>query len=562
MVKIPVLFWSMKIEGQVAMRKGLEEEISSHNAKQSQKIELIPFVAGEGRDGVQKQISQFSEALRMNPAAIVIQPTDNSALSVSLQNANRQKVPVIAYDQYIVNGTMASYVTSDNYAAGFESGNYVLSLYGRSHELRIVVFEYPRVSSTTERVDGFFDALRGQGQKFRVVRRYEAVDPDSGAKAANSFLKDFPRKGTVDLILTVNDGGGLSIVKRLLEKKRTELRHITFDGDPQSVENLKQQRLTIINSAQFCAELGREAARSLIRLLQKKTVAERKTVSTYPITQSTVASYPGWMGVPQAKSYQTGMPGRIFKEFSFSGIEKKLNKSLVRIKIGVAPLCPYFCEKSPGVWYGYLYDVVSEVAKKHGLAVEWEKIPNSRLVNALRSRKVNYVIVPRYMVRYLQDVRVVGPHLGLSYTGALLPSEVKDSLIDEEYIQGKRVVTADIIGDEDGGSLKLSILNSRKISGADVFERIVAMMREQRADMALADFNVLRYYMMRSPQSRLRMVPTSLTGFNSLVLVGAPREPEFGFLPTYLENWLDQARKEGSLEQILSKYNINDWSML
>lgn len=546
----------------MAMRKGFEEEISSYNKAHARKIEIVPYVAGEGRKGVQTQIVQFADALKMNPAALVIQPTDNSALSVSLQKANVQKVPVIAYDQYIVNGTVASYVTSDNYAAGFESGNYILSLYGRNQDLRIAVFEYRRVSSTTERVDGFFDALRSQGQKFRVVRRYEAVDPESGERAAEKFLKDFPRKNSVDLILTVNDGGGLSVVKKLLDKKRTELRHVTFDGDPQSIENLKQQRLTIINSAQFCAELGREAARSLIGLLQKKTVAERKTVATYPITKATLSTYPGWMGVPKEKMSQSGVRGLLTKRVSSSGIERNLNKALVRIKLGVAPLCPYFCERAPGVWGGYLYEIVSEVAKKHGLSVEWETIPNSRLVSALRARKVNYIIVPRYMVRYLQDVRVVGPHLGLSYTGALLSSEVKDTLIDEEYLHGRRVVMADIMGAEDGGSQKVDTFSSRKISGADVFDRMVAMMKDQRTDLALADFNVLRYSLMRSKSSGLKLLPTSLTGFNSLVLVGTPREPEFGFLPVYLENWIEQARKEGSLEQIMSKYNIHDWATL
>lgn len=556
-----MLYWSMKIEGQVAMRKGFEEEISLFNKKGKDKIELISYVAGEGRKGILNQVSQLDEALKKSPQALVIQPTDNSALARGLQEANGAGVPVFAYDQYIVNGQLTSFATSDNYAGGKDNGEYIDSLYDKNHEIRIVVFEYPKVSSTTERVDGFFDALRNRSRKFKVLKRYEAVDPESGEKAAKAFLKDFPTKGSVDVIFTVNDGGGLPIVKRLFEKKRNEILHATFDGDPQSIENIKNKRLTVIDSAQFCAELGRETARSLVAYLGKEPVSEKKLVPTYPVTEKNINAYPGWMGRPVQKVAATSPIGANKELKNLREPSDIKERGSLNIRIGVAPLCPYLCEKGPGVWGGYIYDILTAVAKLHGFTVELESIPNTRLVSALQAQRVNYIIGPRYMVRYLPDIRVVGPNLGVSYTGALLSPGLKEPLIDNEFVRNKKVVFADL-GSESGNSLSIDdSTRAIKLTGSDVADRMTKMIGDRRVDLALGDYNVLRYSLLRRAHVPLQLLPTSLTGFNSLVLVSNPKEPEFGFLPQHLDAWFEKARAGNELDKILSRYNLKDWKV-
>ncbi len=130
----------MKIEAQTVMRKGFEEEIALYNKTAKEKIVLKEYVAGEGRKGILNQIQQFQAAVASEPKAIVIQPTDNSALAAGLQEANRRNIPVIAYDQYIVNGSLTSFVTSDNYQAGIDNADYILKIFPADKTLRIVVF--------------------------------------------------------------------------------------------------------------------------------------------------------------------------------------------------------------------------------------------------------------------------------------------------------------------------------------------------------------------------------------------------------------------------------------
>ena len=91
--KIAVLYWSMSIEGQVAMRKGLEEELQKINAEAKKKkgntVKLIPYVAGDGEAGIKNQVAQFHEVVSKNDIdLIIIQPTDNAVLSEPLRRNN------------------------------------------------------------------------------------------------------------------------------------------------------------------------------------------------------------------------------------------------------------------------------------------------------------------------------------------------------------------------------------------------------------------------------------------------------------------------------------------
>lgn len=294
--RVATLFWSMNIDGQVAMRKGLEEQFKSLNENGKIEVQLTAFVAGDGESGIKNQVGQMINAINKKFDLIIIQPTDNAALSKALKMANEQSIPVIAYDQYIVDGELASFITSNNYQAGALGGEYISSLYAPNTEIKIVLVDYPNVSSTIDRVQGFFDALKARKQKYRVIANFQAVEPVGGLLAAKEILATFPLKNSIDVIFTINDGGGLPIVNELAKAGRNEIKVASIDGDPVSVENIRRSRLTVIDSAQFCAEIGRESAKQAYDLLLGKSIPKKVLVPTFPITKKTLDRYPGWLG--------------------------------------------------------------------------------------------------------------------------------------------------------------------------------------------------------------------------------------------------------------------------
>ena len=142
--KVAALYWSMNIEGQVAMRKGLEEERQRINseakAKGGHTVKVIPYVAGDGEAGIKNQVAQFNDvATKGGVDLIIVQPTDNAALSEGLTLANSKNIPVVAYDQYIIGGKIMSYVTSNNYQAGTLDGEYIASRFKDEYEIKLTL---------------------------------------------------------------------------------------------------------------------------------------------------------------------------------------------------------------------------------------------------------------------------------------------------------------------------------------------------------------------------------------------------------------------------------------
>lgn len=302
--RVGVLYWSSNIPGQVAMRKGLESEAASINRSARQKSEptlhLETRVAGDGEAGIENQIRQMQELVALKVDLIIVQPTDNAALAGPLRAANRAAIPVVAYDQYISGGQLSAYRTSDNYQAGYLDGEYIASRF-KGREVRLVLVEYPHVSSTVERVNGFLDALAKAQVRWRVLKSYTAVEPISGRRVAQEILRDFPTPNSVDVVFTVNDGGGLEVVKGLSAAGRKEIQVATVDGDPASIENIRKGNLTVIDSAQFCGPLGAEALRAAHAILSGKATPYHALVPVFPITQETLKRYPGWLGpIPPA----------------------------------------------------------------------------------------------------------------------------------------------------------------------------------------------------------------------------------------------------------------------
>jgi ribose transport system substrate-binding protein len=311
--RIGVLYWSSTIPGQVAMRKGLEAEIERINraARKSgtPQVQLWTEVAGDGPQGVDRQIAQMRKMVDAGPDVIIVQPTDNAALARPLQAANAAGIPVIAYDQYIAGGKLAVYVASDNRQAGYLDGEYLASLFQQQEPLRLVLVEYPTISSAADRLNGFLDALHDYGRSYTIMKTYRAIDPMEGRKAGAAMLRDFPHKGSIDAVFTANDGGGLAVIDELARAGRDEIAVATVDGDPASTKNIRDKRLTRIDAAQFCGPLGARTARVAYDILNGRDVPTRILVPTFPITLATLDKYPGWDG-PIPASFQKPWPAK------------------------------------------------------------------------------------------------------------------------------------------------------------------------------------------------------------------------------------------------------------
>ena len=293
---IGVVYWSMNIAGQVAMRRGLEQ--AAAQGVGGRPVKLLPHVGGDGEAGVRNQVAAMARLRAARPDAIIVQPIDSAALARPVQEANAAGIPVVAYDQYVLKGKLACYLTSDNALAGRLDGEWLAHRFRDrtpARPLRLAIVEYPYVSSTVERVEGMRDALDQAGTNYRVVGRYEAVEPVGGAAAARRLLREHP-PGTLDAVFCVNDGGGLAVARAFMRAGRKDVVFATIDGDPAAVDLIRRGGPIGIDTAQFCGPLGAESLRWTGKLLRGERVPRQVLLTVFPVTRESVRAYPGWMG--------------------------------------------------------------------------------------------------------------------------------------------------------------------------------------------------------------------------------------------------------------------------
>lgn len=101
-----------------------------------------------------------------------------------------------------------------------------------------------------------------------------------------------------------------------------------------------------------------------------------------------------------------------------------------------------------------------------------------------------------------------------------------------------------------------------EISGLDVPRRMVLMLTTGRGDLALGDYNVLRFSAAQVKGIKTKVIPTSIAGFGAVVLVTRKNKKGFEDLERNIASWFKAAREDGRLKAILSKYNLTDWEIL
>lgn len=238
----------------------------------------------------------------------------------------------------------------------------------------------------------------------------------------------------------------------------------------------------------------------------------------------------------------------------------------LKIKIGIYPLMPYLGQKQNGEWEGFLADIFSAVGKTSHIKFQFIETPLPRLVQSLQKKEVDFIVIPGSQVRYLPDVSITSTAVGVNFAGALTTLPEDEVIIDFEDLLGRSVLLT-YMGPETE-PLRVGIMAKTEgakktelveISGSDIAERMMLMMNNQRAQIALGDYAILRYSLLQAKNKNIRLVPTSLSGFNPIVFTSWKGQKDFQLVDRQMKTWFKRARKRGELQKMLKKYNLEDW---
>ncbi|RYZ10217.1 MAG: sugar ABC transporter substrate-binding protein [Myxococcales bacterium] len=227
-------------------------------------------------DDLKSQVDLVQSFTAQGVSGMVLAPLNDTALVAPVRAAVKSGVPVVIFDSDLKGGDQASFVATDNRAAGRLAGEKLGALLGGKGN--VVLLRYQEGSaSTNHREEGFLEAIRKfEGVKLLSDNQYGGATTESAfAASENLLLAQNAGKGQVQGVFCPNEsttfGMLLALEKAGLAGK---LRFIGFDSSAKLVEGVRAGKLSgLVLQNPF--NMGYLAVKTIVAHLKKEKVEAR-----------------------------------------------------------------------------------------------------------------------------------------------------------------------------------------------------------------------------------------------------------------------------------------------
>jgi len=204
-------------------------------------VEII-WKGPQKEDDRAQQITVVEDVISRGVAGIVLAPLDDRALCRPVQDAMREKIPVIIIDSGLQGKDYISFVATDNYKGGVLAAKRMGELlHGRG---RIFLIRYQEGSaSTTERERGFLETVQKEFPEFRLLVKdqYAGSTTESAYQLAENLIGRFP---DVEGIFCPNESSTFGTLRALQESHLAgRVKFVGFDSSPKLVQALRDGHL-------------------------------------------------------------------------------------------------------------------------------------------------------------------------------------------------------------------------------------------------------------------------------------------------------------------------------
>ncbi|CAN7298725.1 ABC transporter substrate-binding protein [Trinickia sp. LjRoot230] len=252
-----------------AVKKGAEQAGTDFHVK-------VSFEGPETEAMVDKQIDMLSAALAKRPAAIGFAALDSKAAIPLLKKAQKEKIPVIAFDSGVDSNIPLTTASTDNKAAAALAADKMAALIGDEGEVALVVHD--QTSRTgIDRRDGFVDEMKAKHSKVKIVDiQYGAGDQLKSTEITKALLTAHPKlKG----IFGANEGSVIGVIHGVTEMKRNNVKIIGYDSG-------KEQKNAILSGVEAGAitqnpgGIGYETVKAAVQAISGKASKIPKQIDT------------------------------------------------------------------------------------------------------------------------------------------------------------------------------------------------------------------------------------------------------------------------------------------
>jgi ribose transport system substrate-binding protein len=227
-------------------------------------------------DDLKAQIDVVQSFVAQGVAGIVLAPLNDKGLVGAVQQARAAKIPVVIFDSDLQGRDHASFVATDNRAAGRMAGEQMVSILGGKGN--VVVLRYNEGSaSTANRESGFLDVV-GKSAGIKVVsdNQYGGATTESAfATSENLLAATKAGAGGVDGIFCPNESTTFGMLLALQKVGLAgKVKFVGFDSSTKLIEGVRQGHIDgLVLQNPF--KMGYLAVKTMSQHLKGETIEPR-----------------------------------------------------------------------------------------------------------------------------------------------------------------------------------------------------------------------------------------------------------------------------------------------
>jgi len=232
----------------ITMQRGAQEE--------AKKLGLNLIWQGGSEFSPETQIPVLQALFAKHPAALLIAPTNDTALINPIKQFTDASVPVITVDTTISDSSiLRSRITSDNTQGGAAAADAIAKFAHDQGEVAVINVK-PGISTTDARQKGFIAEMKKYPKMKVVAIEYDDDSPTKAFTEAQLLLLKYPQlKGIFGTNVFSGEGVGKAVVAT---GKKGNVDVIGYDAEPDEVKLLKDGVISTL-IIQQPAEEGRLA---------------------------------------------------------------------------------------------------------------------------------------------------------------------------------------------------------------------------------------------------------------------------------------------------------------
>lgn len=280
----PTILLSMKGPGSgnpfwAAVERGAKD------AARAMKVNLV-VLAPPAETDVQAQISQIEDQIAKGVKAIVVAPTDVSALNTTFDKARARKIPVLFVD---TDGTWPhkmTFIGTDNRAGGALGGKFLCdSLKGQGQVA--IITGVMTTQSIRSRVEGARESVK----KCNLTVAAELPADSDRAKGQQVMEDILTSKPAVRGVFAANDLMALGAAEAVKARGKTgQILIVGFDAIPEAAQAVLKGELAA-SIAQNPSNMGKFGVENALKVLQGKTIPKRIDTGTTVVSKKNAQQY-------------------------------------------------------------------------------------------------------------------------------------------------------------------------------------------------------------------------------------------------------------------------------